>query len=551
MIEQKWLSVSDLSDPAFQVDGKPPPPTIQYMPGNLHEIVDRAEEALIAADIGLYQRSSFIVRPGVVRASAAQEHEGDRRIIPQGDRAIAEAMTQAARWRGSTDDRTTGSASTRRSRSRRPTAATGTLEDPGADRAAERADAARGRFDPRSVRVRQDDRLLAGYRPESLSDYPKTADGRSGACSARPSCRIDRGIPFVGNVDRSVALSAILTAVIRRSLPTAPLHAFDAPVAGSGKSKLVDIAGMIAMGRTPAVIAQGSTEEELENAPGRHAAGGRGGGADRQLRGSARRRLPLQMLTQPTMRMRILGRSETPVLSTASLVTATGNNLAVVGDMTRRTVLCRLDPGCERPELRRFSRNPIATLQQERPAHLVAALTVLRAFHVAGRPRQADPLGSFEDWSDWVRGALIWVGEDDPVASIEAIRADDPKLSAIQAVIAQWREVLGERRVGVRAVIDAATQHRTPLGPTNHKPEFVHPDFREALLAVAGGRRSSQRATAWDLARSAGRSNCWALPPGTRRRSRWLHAVGAEKGREGSEQCSLIDGATTRMLALP
>ena len=70
--------------------------------------------------------------------------------------------------------------------------------------------------------------------------------------------------PFVGDADRAVALSGILTTVVRRSIPTAPLHAFNAPVAGSGKSLLVDIASMIASGRPAAVIAHGKTEEEME-----------------------------------------------------------------------------------------------------------------------------------------------------------------------------------------------------------------------------------------------------------------------------------------------
>ena len=42
--------------------------------------------------------------------------------------------------------------------------------------------------------------------------------------------------PFVTEADRAVALSVILTALVRRSLPTAPLHGFNAPTAGSGKS---------------------------------------------------------------------------------------------------------------------------------------------------------------------------------------------------------------------------------------------------------------------------------------------------------------------------
>jgi putative DNA primase/helicase len=42
------------------------------------------------------------------------------------------------------------------------------------------------------------------------------------------------------------------------------MHAFTAPVAGSGKSKLVEVASIIATGHEAPVIAPGATEEELE-----------------------------------------------------------------------------------------------------------------------------------------------------------------------------------------------------------------------------------------------------------------------------------------------
>jgi len=73
--------------------------------------------------------------------------------------------------------------------------------------------------------------------------------------------------PFVGVGSRSVALSAMLTAAVRRSLDHAPMHAFDSPVAGSGKSKLVDLASMIATGHEAPVIAACKSDEELKRWP--------------------------------------------------------------------------------------------------------------------------------------------------------------------------------------------------------------------------------------------------------------------------------------------
>ena len=67
----------------------------------------------------------------------------------------------------------------------------------------------------------------------------------------------------MSDADRSVALSAILTALDRHAMVTAPLHGFTSPTAGTGKSLLVDLAAMLATGRLTPVISQGCSEEEL------------------------------------------------------------------------------------------------------------------------------------------------------------------------------------------------------------------------------------------------------------------------------------------------
>jgi putative DNA primase/helicase len=61
--------------------------------------------------------------------------------------------------------------------------------------------------------------------------------------------------------DRAVALSLILSAIARRGLPFVPLHSFDAPVAGSGKSMVVDIASILATGHKAGVTAYGDPQE--------------------------------------------------------------------------------------------------------------------------------------------------------------------------------------------------------------------------------------------------------------------------------------------------
>lgn len=70
----------------------------------------------------------------------------------------------------------------------------------------------------------------------------------------------------------------------------------------------------------------------------------------------------------------ILGKSEVVEVPTDVLVTATGNNLRIDGDPTRRVLICRIDPETERPELRKFDNDPIADAKVGRPRFVTAAL---------------------------------------------------------------------------------------------------------------------------------------------------------------------------------
>ena len=54
-------------------------------------------------------------------------------------------------------------------------------------------------------------------------------------------------------------------------------------------------------------------------------------------------------------------------------------------------------------------------------------------------------MGSFESWDKLVRGALIWVGESDPLAGRERIRQDsDPERDALRRLLVTWQEVYGD-----------------------------------------------------------------------------------------------------------
>ncbi len=485
-------------------------PLIRIVAGELPRVVDEGERALIGSRAEVYQRGGLLVRPGYcpVTVDKGKVAKG-LRLIPVTTPNLVELMTAAARWE-KFDARVEDWVSTdcpgrvaevyaARAGSWRLPVLTGIIESPtlrpdgsildkpGYDRRTGLLLLPTCKVPPIPALPSREDALVALGKLEKLIDtFPF----------------VPSGVPD-HSPDRSVALSAILTTIVRRSLATAPLHGFTAPVAGSGKSLLVDIASQIATGRQAAVMSQGKTEEEFEKRLGGMLIGGdllvSVDNCETPLGGE----LLCQTLTQPTLKVRPLGQSAMVEVPTNTGLFATGNNLTLIGDMTRRSVVCRLDPQCERPELRKFGSHPLAMIEAARGEYVAAALTVLRAYWVAGRPNRLPPLGSFTEWSDTVRSALAWLGEADPCETMEDVRGSDPTLDNLSAVLATWRAVIGMERVTVAEVIRRATRTRAD---TIARPEYEHPEFREALLVVAGdgGAINSRKLGKW-LAKHKGR----------------------------------------------
>ena len=389
----------------------PPPadrPTIELRVGETERAVNELESLLIASNPGLYQRGGLIVSTGFTKMQTWNGKTVVGQIIEErGEYALAEDAETVAKFiRFDADGKP------------RPAPAPMTLIRTLKDRKH------RLRF-PILVgivncpSISADGKLLArpGYDPETgvLYDplgviFPGVPDKPDKAMAQTGPARILQLIEtfdFVSDDDRAVALSLIFTAIARRGLPHAPLHGFDAPVAGSGKSMLVDIACILATGHEAGVIAQGENREEAEKRL-----------SSTLMRGSPiiamdNCELPLegvllnQTLTQPWVELRILGFSKMIVVQTMAVHTAAGNNLIIKGDLTRRSVVSRLAPKVAQPELRDFAYDPIADAKENRGELVAAVLTVLMAYHVAGRPnRPTPPLQSFVPWSNTVRAAL-------------------------------------------------------------------------------------------------------------------------------------------------
>lgn len=490
-------------------------PIVRVGGGALSFAIDGAETILIADDKGIFQRGDFVVRPAPVMVTIADNRKTSAiRLLPVRTQHMIERFTRwvdfqkynvkAKKWVSIDCPANVAAAYLERVGEWNLPVLTGLasapmlrpdgsiLDQPGYDPVTGIL------YDPRGVSYPSipreptigDARAALAEIKTLLAEFPFVPDDRNSVDPASPSA------------SRSVALSGLLTAADRRSIPHAPLHAFSAPAMGSGKSKLVDLAPMIVSGHEAPVLAQGKTEEEMEKRLGAALIAGDPlvsfDNCEQPLGGE----LLCQALTQASLSIRILGKSLNVMVPVNAAFFATGNNLVITGDMTRRTLVGALDAKCERPELRQFKmEDPVAVIRRARPRYVAAILTILRAYHVAGRPPQSSiPLGSFEVWSRRVRDALIWLGEPDPCTTMERARADDPRTQELAAVLTRWDTSIGNTPVTVKEVIDKATDRYQPADvPDMNRAQFLCPEFREALLAVAGdgGIISSRRLGTW------------------------------------------------------
>lgn len=254
-----------------------------------------------------------------------------------------------------------------------------------------------------------------------------------------------KGFPFENEESKSVALSAILTALVRRSIRSAPLHGYTAPKMGSGKSLLADVVGLIATGKNNSVIPQAENEAEEKKRLLAVLAEGDAIICYDNIENSFGSPALCSILTQQEFKDRLLGVNRSLSVPTNATFLATGNNLTFIGDTSTRAILCRVDALCEKPEERSFDIDLRQYIPQHRAELVKAGLTILRAYHVAGRPKQnIAQYGRFEDWSDWIRSSLVWLGMADPCVSRKEIENSDPTRVSLIRLLTAWYEYLGD-----------------------------------------------------------------------------------------------------------
>ncbi|UOA10263.1 hypothetical protein [Methylobacter sp. S3L5C] len=267
--------------------------------------------------------------------------------------------------------------------------------------------------------------------------------------------KILSGFPFASPVDEAVALAMMLTAIQRPTLETAPAFAPTANAPGVGKTQLGLGVVSISTGSTPVVHAYRDNEQEFSKMLTSVLIQGKSyliidnvklGVA---LGGDAL----CTLLTSSVFGDRLLGVSRIIEMPTRILIVATGNNLKLSSDITRRCLMVYLDARCERPELREFDKSFIQICKDEREPILKAILTILKAYHTAERPKVDNVrLGTFEQFSDDICKPLVWLGVVDPVLGLAKASADEG-IAGLGELLQIWAFEVFDKRVTTQELL--------------------------------------------------------------------------------------------------
>ncbi|HEY5208172.1 MAG TPA: DUF3854 domain-containing protein [Stellaceae bacterium] len=287
-------------------------------------------------------------------------------------------------------------------------------------------------------------------------EFPRIADkpSRDEACAAYERlCRPMRTYPFTPEA-KAVWAAAVITALVRPVLPSAPLFGFSATAAGSGKTKAAEIVGYVATGHTPASMPQArDREEERKRITSLLLSGDPVALVDNCTR-PIESDIMCQVLTGAIFKDRILSLNKTVEVPTTTTFLVTGNNLVFKGDITTRALVCHIEPNIAHPETRTFDFDPLDEVKSGRPELVGAALTIMRAYFAAGCPKVKAPAWRFHDWQRFVHFPLLWAGAADPLLTRAVVEASDPDREAAERLISLFAKVFGSRRFTVRDIAD-------------------------------------------------------------------------------------------------
>lgn len=357
--------------------------------------------------------------------------------------------------------------------------------------------------------------------------------------------------PFADNASRAHALALYLLPFVRRMIdgPTV-MHMASAPAAGTGKSLLISMALLPALGELPEPITSSPDPNEMDKVLTAKVLEGAPYLFIDNISGKLDSASLASALTQTRFNRRLLGTNATVSGKVDWVWAGTANNPGISDELTRRSVLIRLDAGMEQPDRRSgFKHSDIAAwAKAHRDALVTAAVTLVRNWqeNAAGRRWRERAKGSFEQWAEIMGGILDAAGVPGFLANDDELRAQAaPETADLRAFVAAWAARFGQSPVTVKMLMPLASTIESVEQDANGKPAMVQ-DGDDLLGALLGNGNARSRETRLGLLLNDHKDRVfgeWRIMEGKRdshNKNRTWIVQPARTGGDSAERCGTL-----------
>lgn len=288
--------------------------------------------------------------------------------------------------------------------------------------------------------------------------------------------------PFTSRADKAAAWATLLVPFVRRMISgSTPLHLVEAPVAGSGKGLLADIACIAFMGREAEVTMLPTDEEETRKKVTSLLRAGRPVITFDNLPYGSKSAVLAAILTSRTWTDRKLGVQEMIEMSNRAIWITTVNNPDFNVDLARRCIRIRIVPDVVRPwERAEFKHKDLRGWCRSHRREIVhAILTIVQYWIAKGMPRSDRTLGSFEAWSRTMGGILDCVGVPGFLENAKDVYDESDTESAEWSEFVRcWWAVHESEPAAAKILVELAKRHellttiRGDRGPSSQSIRF-------------------------------------------------------------------------------
>jgi len=229
---------------------------------------------------------------------------------------------------------------------------------------------------------------------------------------------------FKDNISAANMLGAMVTTVLKQWFNNDPTEMYpgfttDAPGNGIGKTKLLQILGILVKGYLPPVSTLEGQAEEIKKEIGAKFASGQDfflfDNVDKKLDSATM----ASMMTSKTVVFRILGLSKENEFKNNCFVTASGKNMKMTAELLRRFLNIRIEPVEVNYLTHDFGFDPVEYTLFNRLKMVENLMILYMGYRQAMDNKKDQPwehfkvekLGSYEAWSESVGGCVKFIGE--------------------------------------------------------------------------------------------------------------------------------------------